>query len=204
LIVPAGKRLNGWLDNPSSVRATGSVAVVAVFTAIIIGSDLALSGPEFSNIKLLDTLVFVSAYVFGFRIGAAVGILSEIIWSFLSPIGIAGALTPFLVSGEVLFALAGWAASRMLEPRHRILSLNSLYIGALLAICAFVWDLETNAASALVFYWPGLTMPLLLGTMFNPLTLLFALAHEGSDFALGTFVAPTFIRLIPRVFARRL
>ena len=177
--------------------------MVAVFTALIIGSDLALSGPEFSNIKLLDTLVFVSAYVFGFRVGAAVGVLSETIWSFLSPIGIAGTITPFLVAGEILFAFAGWAASRAWGPQRRIFSPNSLYIGALLAVCAFVWDLETNAASALVFYWPGLTVPLLLGTMFNPLTLLFALAHEGSDFAFGTTIAPTFIALIPKALRRR-
>lgn len=174
------------------------MAVVAVFTALIIGSDLALTGPEFSNVKLLDTLVFVAAYVFGFRVGASVGILSETIWSFVSPFGIAGAVTPFLVAGELLFASAGWAASRAWGPPPRILSAHSLYIGALMALCAFVWDLETNAATALVAYWPGLGISQLLYTMFNPLTLLFALAHEGSDFAFGSLVAPSFILVIPK------
>ncbi len=185
------------------MERTGKVAVIALFTAVIVGSDLALSGPEFSNIKLLDTLVFVSAYVFGFRVGASVGILSETIWSFLSPIGMAGAITPFLVGGELLFAVAGWAASKLWGTMPQFAPTRPLFMGGLLAICAFVWDLETNAATALIAYWPNLGLPQLLGTMFNPATLAFALAHEASDFAFGTLLVPSFILLIPRAFGRR-
>jgi len=186
------------------VQRTGTVAVIALFTAVIIASDLALSGPEFSNVKLLDTLVFVSAYVFGFRVGASVGILSEMIWSFLSPIGMAGVITPFLVAGELLFAAAGWGAARLWGPRPGIASKHSIFIGALLAICAFMWDLETNFGTAVVAYWPTLPLSQILFTMFNPATLLFALAHEGSDFAFGCLIAPSFIVLIPKAFGRRL
>jgi uncharacterized membrane protein len=190
------------MDYPANVQRTGNVAIVALFTAAIVASDLALSGPEFSNIKLLDTLVFVSAYVFGFRVGASVGILSETIWSFLAPIGMAGVLTPFLVGGELLFAAAGWGASRLWGPKPGVATKYSVFIGALLAICAFVWDLETNFGTALVQYWPALPLPQVLGTMFNPATLIFALAHEGSDFAFGSLVAPSFILLIPKAFRR--
>ncbi len=186
------------------MESTEKVAIVAIFTAVIVGSDLALSGPEFSNIKLLDTLVFVSAYVFGFRVGASVGILSETIWSFISPVGMAGAVTPFLVAGELLFAIAGWGASKLWGSGARFSPMRPFFIGGLLAICAFVWDLETNAATALIGYWPNLGLPQLLGTMFNPATLMFALAHEGSDFAFGVLVAPSFILLIPKAFGRRL
>lgn len=185
------------------MRGSRDVAVIAAFSALIVGSDLALSGPEFSNVKLLDTLVFVSAYLFGFRVGAAVAVVSETAWSFVSPIGMAGAITPFLVAGELLFALAGWAASRAWGEKVGVMSVNSVFVGASLAVCAFVWDLETNAATALISYWPALGVPQLLGTMFNPLTLLFALAHEGSDFAFGVLVAPAFISVIPRALGWR-
>lgn len=191
------------MDYPSSVRGSRDVAIIAVFSALIVGSDLVLSGPEFSNIKLLDTLVFVSAYVFGFRVGAAVAILSETVWSFASPVGMAGVVTPFLVVGELLFALAGWGAARAWGPRVGYASENSVFVGGLLAICALLWDLETNAATALIAYWPAVGVPQLLATMFNPLTLLFALAHEGSDFAFGCLVAPAFITLVPRALGRR-
>jgi hypothetical protein len=192
------------MDNPARVQRTGSVAVVALFTAVTVASDLALSGPEFSNIKLLDTMVFVSAYVFGFRVGASVGILSETIWSFVSPIGMAGMITPFLVGGELVFAAAGWGASRLWGPKPGVASKYSVFIGALLAVCAFMWDLETNFGTALIAYWPGFPLSQVLFTMFNPATLLFALAHEGSDFAFGCLVAPSFILLIPKALGRGL
>jgi hypothetical protein len=184
----------GWIIQPL-VRKTNTIAVISIFTAMVVGSDLALSGV--SNVKLLDTLVFVSAYVFGFRVGASVGILSETIWSFVSPVGIAGAMTPFLVGGEILFAVAGWAASRLWGTEFRIASPYPVFIGALLAICAFAWDAETNAATALL----GNTN--LLVTMFGPLTLWFTTAHEVSDFVFGSLVAPASIVLIPKVLKGR-
>jgi hypothetical protein len=185
------------MDYPSIMRGTMTVAVVAVFSALIVGSDMALAG--FSNVKLLDTLVFVSAYLFGFRVGALVGVVSESIWSFISPWGMAGTLAPFLIGGEILFALAGWAASRAWGERFRLASPYSLFIGASLAICAFVWDLETNLASALLQYWPSPTLNEYLCTAFCPWTLPFTLAHEVSDLAFGVVLAPLFILLIPKV-----
>ena len=183
------------------MRTSINVAIVATFSAMIIGSDYALAGVY--NVKLLDTLVFVSSYLFGFRVGASVGIVSEGAWSFLSPIGSAGAITPFLVAGEFIFALAGWTASRVWGSKFSPTSPYPVFMGSLLAVCAFLWDLETNAATALLSYWPTISTGQVLYTMFNPFTLAFAVAHEASDFALGASLAPAFILLIPRVLRRR-
>lgn len=191
------------MDYPTTVQRTSQVAVVATFTAIIIGSDVVLSGPQFSDIKLMDTLVFASAYVFGFRTGAAIGVLSETIWSFMSPVGMAGAITPFLVAGELLFALAGWGASRIWGLRPGVASGFPIFVAALLVICAFLWDLETNFATALIAFWPTLPTSQVILTVFGPLIMPFYLAHEGSDLAFGLLVAPSFIFLIPRAFGRR-
>jgi len=182
------------------MRAAQTVAVVATFSALIVGSDLALA--PFSNVKLLDTLVFVAAYVFGFRVGATVGILSETIWSFISPIGMAGPVAPFLIAGEVLFALAGWGASKAWGREFRLVSPYSVFIGATMAICAFFWDLETNFAFALFAFWPWPTLYQFLYASFNPLTLPFIIAHEASDFVFGAVLAPAFILLIPKVLRR--
>ncbi len=183
------------------MRGSWTVALVATFSARVIGSDFALS--PFSNVKLLDTLVFVSAYLFGFRVGALVGVVSETLWSFVSPVGIAGPIAPFLIVGEVVFALAGWAASKAWGRDFGLASTYPVFIGATMAICAFLWDLETNFATALLLFWPDPTLNQFLYTAFNPLTLTFVLAHEGSDFVFGMLVAPAFILLIPKVFRGR-
>jgi len=180
------------------MRGSWGVAVVATFSAMIVGSDFALA--PFYNVKLLDTLVFVCAYVFGFRVGASVGIVSETAWSFVSPIGMAGVITPFLVAGEVLFASAGWVAAKAWGDKFHPVSAYPIFIGATMAICAFMWDLETNLATALLQYWPSPTLGEYLFTAFGPFTLPFTIAHELSDLGFGVFLAPMFIVMIPRVF----
>ena len=188
---------NGWIIQPS-VRGSWLIAVVATFSALIVGSDFALA--PLYNVKLLDTLVFVCAYVFGFRVGALTGVVSETAWSFVSPVGLAGPITPFLIGGEILFASAGWAAARTWGRRFRPVSFYPIFIGATMAMCAFLWDLETNLATALIQYWPSPTLGEYLFTAFGPLTIPFSLAHEVSDLAFGVLLAPLFILLIPRVF----
>ena len=168
------------------------VAITAIFTAMIVGSDFALSGVV--NVKLLDTFVFVAAYLFGFQVGAAVGLLSEAIWSGFSPYGLAGAIAPFLLAGELLFALAGWAASKAWKSEFSLRSPFPLFIGALLAICAFIWDFETNAATAMLGYSPDAFW----FAVFGPQTLLFIIPHEVSDFFFGALLAPVFISIIPK------
>lgn len=177
------------------MRPTRAVAIVAVFSAMIVGSNYALASVP--NVKLLDTLVFVAAYLFGFRIGAAVGILSETVWSFVSPWGVAGAIAPFLVAGEVLFALAGWAAARVWREEMGVFTPNALFVGALMAICAFVWDFETNAASLLFGVSSSIVTAELQGIQF-------AIPHELSDFLLGATVIPVVILRLPKILRGRL
>ncbi|HME18119.1 MAG TPA: hypothetical protein VKF15_00085 [Nitrososphaerales archaeon] len=176
------------------MRRTSTVAVVAAFSALAVGSDFALA--PYVNVKLMDTMVFVVAFLFGFRAGAGVAVVSETAWSFVSPWGAAGAITPFLVGGELLFAVAGWWSSRTWRDRSKPLSTHALFIGALMLVCAFLWDFETNAATALLAYWPALTLGKLLLTEGSGLP--FALIHEVADFLLGMVVAPVAILAVPK------
>lgn len=171
-----------------------SLAVVPIFTAMIVGSNFALA--QFPNVKLLDTLVFVASFTFGFGTGAAVAVLSETIWSFVSPWGIGGAITPFLVGGELLFAAAGWGASKAWGGGRGLHWGRNVLIGSLLAISAFLWDLETNVGTALLASWPDITFARILA--YEIAGIPFMLFHELSDFALGTFFAPLIMLLVPR------
>lgn len=178
------------------MNSSRTISIVAIFTSLVIASDYAM-GP-LPNVKLVDTLVFSSAYAFGFRIGAAIAVFSEFVWSFVSPYGIAGYITPFLVIGELLFVLTGYAASKVWgkPQRLRSFSLQNSFFGAILAICAFVWDFETNIATGLLTGAHSLTV--LLG--FELAGIPFMIPHELGDFMLGTLLAPVIIMYFSRAF----
>ncbi|MBI3859808.1 MAG: hypothetical protein HY296_06205 [Thaumarchaeota archaeon] len=177
---------------------SSGVALVAIFTALIVGSDFALA--PFANVKLLDTIVFVAAFAFGFRMGAVVAVLSETIWSFVTPWGAGGAIIPFLVGGELLFAFAGYAASRVWRSPKNLpaFSAQNSFFGALLAICAFLWDFETNIATGLIAGANSITALLAYEFFGIP----FMIPHELSDFVLGAALAPAIIAYFSRVYAR--
>lgn len=187
------------MDNPAGVRH-GEIATVAVFTASVVGSDLVLA--PFVNFKLMDTIVFMVAFVFGFRQGAVVAVLSETIWSLISPWGFAGAIAPFLILGELLFAAAGWAASRVWGAERRAICPTAVFMGATLALCAFLWDFETNAATALLANWPGLTLGQVFAYELAGFVFPIPLAHELGDFLLGTLLAPATFLALPRLGKR--
>lgn len=173
------------------------VALVAVFSALVVGTDFALA--PFVSFKLLDTVVFMVAFVYGFKQGAAVAVVSEAVWSVVSPWGAAGVVTPFLIGGEILFAIAGWGASRIWQADGKTVSPVAFFIGATLAICAFLWDFETNAITALIYFGPGMSLPQLLGVEVAGFVFPIPMAHELADFALGTLLAPASLLAMPKL-----
>jgi len=183
-----------WLDNPARLADVRQIALVPVLSALIVGSDFAMA--PYVDVKLLDVVVFSAAFLFGFRLGAVVAIISEGAWSFVSSWGFAGPLMPFLIGGELLFAAAGWWASRVWSDRSKVAQ-NSIFIAALMLVCAFAWDVETNLATALIASWPTTTLPIVLAWQVSGIP--FALIHEAADFLLGLLFAPAAILLVPRV-----
>jgi hypothetical protein len=174
---------------------TPDLAAAAAFTALAVGSDFALT--DIPNVKLVDPIVFSVAFVYGFRMGAYVGILSELIWGAVSPYGFGGYIIPFLVVGEVLYALAGWAAAKAWRGESAVLSSRSLYMGALLALCAFLWDFQTNAGTAFLSFWPQVTLQKVLAT--EAVGVPFMLAHEVSDLVTGSILCPVIILYASRM-----
>ncbi|MGI0091783.1 MAG: hypothetical protein ACREBS_08740 [Nitrososphaerales archaeon] len=174
------------------MHSTRTLSIVAIFTSTIIASDYALA--PLLNVKLLDTLVFSSSYAFGFRVGASIAILSELIWSVMTPYGGGFQLSiiPFLVIGEILYALMGYFASKIWGvEKLSLLSHQNLYFGSILAICAFIWDFETNIATGLIALWPNITIMRVL--VYEIFGIPFMIPHELSDFVLGAALAPIII-----------
>ena len=193
------KGLAGLSSHRTPLRGR-EIAVVAVFTALAVASDFALTGVL--NVKLVDPIVFSVAFVFGLEMGVYVGVLSELIWGAASPFGFGGYIIPFLVGGEVLYALAGWSASKFWSGATSRLNSRNLYFGFILTVCAFLWDLETQAGTAILEYWPQLTGQKLLAT--EAFGLPFMVSHEVSDLLTGAIIAPIIIFYASRFAKPRL
>jgi hypothetical protein len=184
------------MDYPASVRLTHLVAIIAVFTALIVGSNLALT--SLPDVKLDAALIFMTTMVFGAYAGASVAVLSETIWSQVSPWGASGAyMLPFLISAELLYVVAGLIARRMLRGDWYAARESSVLFAGLLGISTFAWDIWTNFGYAI------LGTPLSLGPIllveFNPLALAFNVTHEVSNIVLGAAFVPATLVLLPKV-----
>ena len=172
-----------------------TISTIAIFTSLVIATDYALT-PAL-NVKLMDTLVFSATFVFGFRIGASIAVLSELIWSIVTPFVFFFPITPFLVGGELLFVLAGYFTSKFWRYDNvSPVAVENVFFGAVIAICAFFWDLETNVATGLLEGARSLVA--LLGFEIVGYIGGFNIAHEASDFVLGSTLAPIVIVYLRR------
>ncbi|HZW54950.1 MAG TPA: hypothetical protein VFF30_01535 [Nitrososphaerales archaeon] len=184
------------IPRPSNAK---TVSIVALFVSLILATDYGLA--PIPNVKLVDTLVFACAFVFGFRMGAYVALASELIWGVISPYGFGQYIIPFLAVGELLYAFAGWGASRIWNGEEiSTLSPRNTYFGALLCICAFIWDTETNLATGLLQLIAQGHITLSGLMLFEGTGLIFMIPHEITDLVFGSLLAP----IVILYFTRRL
>jgi hypothetical protein len=184
------------MDYPASMRLARRAATVAVLTALIVGSNLALSG--LPNVKLDAAIIFMTTIIFGAYAGASVAVLSELTWSQVSPWGDSGAyLLPFLISAELLYVVAGLIARRALRDRWDATGNSGTLFAGLLGIFTFIWDVWTNLGIAL--FSTNLSPGAILFVEFGPLTLPFNIAHEVSNLVLGAAFVPATLILLPKV-----
>jgi len=196
--------------------------IVAVFTALSLATNYALIG--FQNVKLMDTLVFIVAFLFGVRLGIGVAVSTWLVYGLVNPNGVDGPIIlSFLILGECFYALSGAILSRTsvgqelskvkptddspritgrtdvfrkLGRRIRRLNPTRSLVFALVGLQAtFGYDLLTNFASWL-FLTTSLYQAFIIG---NIIGAPFSVAHEGSNTIFFATVAPAVI-----VAARRM
>jgi hypothetical protein len=196
--------------------------IVAVFTALSLATNYALIG--FQNVKLMDTLVFIVAFLFGVRLGIGVAVSTWLVYGLVNPNGVDGPIIlAFLIVGECFYALSGAILSRTsvgqelsrvkpadassritgrtssfrkLARRIRNLNPTRSLVFALVGLQAtFGYDLLTNFASWL-FLTTSLYQAFIIG---NIIGAPFSVVHEGSNSIFFATVAPVVI-----VAARRM
>ena len=183
---------------PSTVT---DITIIATFASLALVTSYPLIG--LSNVKLIDLLVFLAAFLFGLRIGLGVAASTRVIYGLLNPLGSADIiLLIFLVAGESFYALAGAGLRKTTTAKDflgngRFLGRFSLVFGTIGLLATLAFDVLTNFASWL-FLTPSLYDSLILG---NVAGAPFSLIHEVSNLVLFSTAAPSAIIATKR-FAR--
>ncbi len=169
-------------------RASIKIALIAIFTGLSLSTNYVLI--DLPNVKVMDALVFVSAFLFGLEVGIGVAVFSRLVYA-VNPWGTAPVdLLLFLMLGETFYALAGFLlskttlASSLMEGRG--LSQGSIILGVAGLVSTFAYDVLTNFASY-VFVTTSFLNALLIGMATGaPL----AIVHEVSNLVFFATVAP--------------
>ena len=169
------------------------IAVVAVFAALALATNYALIG--IPNVKIMDALVFLAAFLFGLKVGLAVGASTWAVYGFINPQGSADLiLLSFLVTGECFYALAGAGLRKTTIARDLLENKGfqkgfSLVFGTVGLLATLAYDVLTNFASWL-FLTTSLYDALIIGLVTGAP---FALVHEISNLVLFSTAAPAAI-----------
>ena len=173
------------------------MATVSLFAALAISTDYAMF-PLF-NIKLMDTIVFVSALAFGLNVGVSVGALTWLVYGSINPLGSdGGVLLVILIVSETVYAFLGVLARRMSGFDFASLPEKSLLWGSMGLIGAFVYDLATIITPTVL---SGASFAVAVASL--PLAVPFMLAHELSDFVFFATAGPLLVGVILRVARTR-
>jgi hypothetical protein len=183
-------------------RASTRATLVAVFTALALATNYALIA--LPNIKLMDALVFIAAFLFGLRLGIGIAVSTWLVYGFVNPYGQADfILLSFLITGECFYALAGAALSKTFVTRD-LLSENRAQrrpspvfayskLGLVFALvgfqATFAYDLLTNFGTW-IFKTNSLYQAFVIGIITGAP---FAVLHEVSNIVFFGTVAPVVI-----------
>src|SRR5436309_7008787 len=189
------------LDPPAVFKRRSTKAmIVAVFTALALATNYALSGVY--NVKVMDALVFIVAFLFGVRLGIGVGTSIWLVWGFVNPSGVDDLITfSFVVVGESFYVLAGAILRRTSIAQSLLQRGGSSFrqLGLVFALVGllstFSYDVFTNFGSWL-FLTSSSYEAFVRG---NIIGAPFSVAHEASNTVFFATVAPTIIVSIRRL-----
>jgi hypothetical protein len=182
--------------NGISLGGTRKVAAVSMFTALAVATDYAMF--PLANVKLMDSIVFVSTLTFGVGVGASVAALTWLVYGTVNPLGPdSSAFLLLLIASEMVYVAFGYLAGRMLNPARGVPE-RSLLWGSFGLIGAFLYDLNTIVTPSLII-GQSLQVSLVEALPATP----FMLAHEISDFVFFATVAPLLYVAVRKVAVRQ-
>ncbi len=174
-------------------RRSTRVMITAVFTALALATNYALIGVP--NVKIMDTLVFIAAFFFGFRLGISVAVSTWLVYGFVNPYGVDTFLMlSFLMLGECFYALGGLALNRSFVARDLVKGTKeyqrvSIAFGLVGLLATFAYDALTNFGSW-VLGTSSLYQAFVIG---NIIGAPFSVVHEASNVIFFATIAPAIL-----------
>lgn len=160
------------------------IALHSLFIAL--GVVLGFSLAHIPNIELVTATIFISGYLLGWRSGMLIGLLTEAIYSILSPYGLAS--IPIFLGQTLAMTMTGgcggWAA-KMIPVKAKFSFIKLGMTGFLLTI-----NFALLTTLGYVFF-AGLTREVILSSIITGLG--FYIAHFISNFLIFTLLVPGLI-----------
>lgn len=168
---------------------TVKIAIIATFCALSIGTNYALVGIQ--NVKLMDMIVFLGGFLFGWAVGASIGMVSWLIYGSLNPYGFDPRIWAACMLAESVYGITGsllrkaLGSTKFTSERFRL----SVLFATMGFLPTVLYDLITNAVYAPVY---GTSIIFAIFVSGAPLAVL----HEGSNFLIfGVCSVPTIAAL---------
>jgi hypothetical protein len=176
-------------QHPQIYAPTTKVAVTAVFTALSLGTNYLMI--DVPNVKLMDSLVFIAAFLFGLKVGVATGTGIWLVYGFVNPNGQDSLLLlSFLIVGESFYSVAGALLRRTSAAPQLLTNGNyrhaTIVFGGLGLLTTFAYDALTNFGDKLQFtnsVYQAFLIGMITGAPF-------ALIHELSNVVFFATVVP--------------
>jgi len=176
------------LDDPSNAMNSRKIAVIASLAALSVGTNYAMV--SFSNVKLMDFIVFIAGFSFVPVVGALTGIFSWSVYGPLNPMGFSLPVWLATMFCEALYGVIGGLVrcrmgSESLQNVKKYRMNLGLSFAALAVFMTLLYDIITNAVFGVLAY-NNVMYAIIIG--FVP----FGLLHVMSNFAFfGLGCAPT-------------
>lgn len=180
------------------LSVTQRIAVVSLFSALAIVTDFLML--PLANVKLMDSIVFVSTLAFGPTVGISVASITWLVYGSINPLGSAtGPWLVLLILSEMIYVFFGWLVSTKINSGSYRLGERSLLFGLLGLFGAFLYDLNTIVTPELL---SGVSLPVTLASL--PFAVPFMVSHEVSDLVFFMLIAPPLYAAVIRVGRFRL
>jgi len=169
---------------------TLKISVTAILIVIALVTNYSLIW--LPQVKLMDSIMFLIAYYFGWRYGTIAVLVTRFIYGIINPYGFEIFSLFMVISGELAFVALAQIFRKIIPPNRLLYEKASITLLAFFVVLAtFIFDIYTNAMVGALWY-----RSIMLGIVVG---IPFALMHEIANLIIAPIIVPLCIYLFTRM-----